>query len=171
MVKKRGRSLLAILLVLSLIIILVLFAIIISNYSSKKTCEINNTSKLEYPYKVTDIIDGDTLVIERGNYVRPIGINAPEKNQPYYNESKEFMINLLLNKSVRIEKDIDNSDNYGRLLRYVFIEQDGKDVLVNTEIVKQGLAVPMTIEPNIMYKSEIDNARKECLSSKINLCK
>jgi micrococcal nuclease len=171
MVKKRGRSLLAILLVLSLIIILILLAIIIFNYNSKKTCQTNDTEKLEYPYNVTDIIDGDTLVIERGNYVRLIGINAPEKNQQYYNESKEFMINLLLNKSVRIEKDIDNSDNYGRLLRYVFIEQNGKEVLVNAEIVKQGLAIPMTVEPNTKYKSEIDSARKECLSSKINLCK
>jgi micrococcal nuclease len=39
-------------------------------------------------------------------------------------------------KMVRLERDISETDKYGRLLRYVFLGE----VFVNAELVKEGLA-------------------------------
>ena len=167
-IKNNHNLNLSLLIILSLIIIGFILFLIFKNFNLPG----NNSEEQEtYLYKVTEIIDGDTLVIERGNYIRLIGINAPEKNQEYYNESIDFLSNLILNKEVRVEKDLDNADNYGRLLRYIFLKQEnGKEILVNIEIVEQGLAKPMFVEPNEKYKQEIETAWKTCLKTSINLC-
>src|SRR5688500_17033673 len=38
---------------------------------------------------VAKIVDGDTADLRDGRTVRYIGLNTPEKDQPYYNEAKE----------------------------------------------------------------------------------
>jgi len=159
----------SIIIILTLIIIVAILLLLIQNFNTPEQVTPQET---EYLYQVTEIIDGDTLVIERGNYIRLIGINAPEKNQKLYNESKDFLSSLVLNKEVRVEKDLDNSDNYGRLLRYLFLKlENGEEIMINSELVKEGLAKPLTIEPNTLYQEEIENAWKICLKSSVNLCK
>lgn len=111
----------------------------------------SNHSFTEQEYIVTEVIDGDTIIVN-GEYARLIGINAPEKNELKYNESKEFLSSLILNKSIIIEYDIDKRDNYGRLLVYVFVD----DVFINRLLVKEGYAVPMSVSPNTKYKEEIE---------------
>jgi micrococcal nuclease len=164
--KKRTLKIISV--CLGIIILLLILGIIYLISNLDKNPPIPN--KEEYLYKVTDVIDGDTIVIERANYIRLIGINAPEKNQPYYEEAKEFLTELLLNKTVRLEKDLDNSDNYGRLLRYVFLEGNNKEIFINAELVKRGFAIPMFVEPNIKYKEEIEKARENCIENKMGLC-
>ncbi len=43
-----------------------------------------------------------------------------------------------------------NRDDFGRLLGYVYRADDG--IFVNYEIVRQGFAQPLTIEPNTTYR-------------------
>ena len=86
---------------------------------------------------VTSVIDGDTFEIETGEKVRLICINTPEFNETGYEEAKLFLSELVLNKKVRLEKDISDKDSYGRLLRYVYLN----DVFVNKEIVQKNLGV------------------------------
>ena len=71
--------------------------------------------------QVTRIIDGDTIEINRNESVRLLGINSPERGEPYYNEAKEFLENRTLNKSVKLEYGKDKTDRYGRTLAYVFL--------------------------------------------------
>ncbi|MBI5065516.1 thermonuclease family protein [Candidatus Woesearchaeota archaeon] len=101
---------------------------------------------------VTRVIDGDTLVLESGEKVRLVCINTPEKDQPGYEEAKQFLNKLTLNKEVRLEKDITNKDKYGRLLRYIYVG----DTFVNREIVQQGYGKIFRYEPDIKRCGEIE---------------
>src|SRR4030042_2567140 len=76
---------------------------------------------------VTRVIDGDTIEIEGGQKVRYIGIDTPEKVDPrpsvqcYGKEAAAKNKELVEGKRVRLEKDVSETDKYGRLLRYVFV--------------------------------------------------
>ena len=70
---------------------------------------------------VTDVIDGDTIVINGSTRVRLIEVDAPEMGECYYSESKEALNSLVGGKYVRLEKDASGVDGFGRLLRYVFL--------------------------------------------------
>jgi len=80
--------------------------------------------------------------------VRYIGIDTPERNQAYYEKAKQINRELVHNKEVRLEKDITNKDRYGRLLRYVYIN----DTFVNAEIVKRGYAYSKAYPPDTKYQ-------------------
>ena len=74
------------------------------------------------------VIDGDTFVIEGGERVRMIGINAPELKDPFGVDSKTHLKKLIENKYVNLIKGNDTTDKdcFKRLLRYVYI--DGSDI-------------------------------------------
>ena len=88
----------------------------------------------EGPFIVQRVIDGDTLVLNTTEHVRLSGINAPEKGECYYKEAKDKLSELTLGKEIYLEKDISNKDKYGRLLRYVYINE----VFVNELLVEEG---------------------------------
>lgn len=97
---------------------------------------------------VKKIIDGDTIDVEiQGKIyrVRYIGINTPEKGQPFYEEAKSTNVKLVEGKEVLLVKDVSESDQYGRLLRYVFAQ----DLFVNYEMVRSGYAMAYTYPPDI----------------------
>ena len=79
-------------------------------------------------FKVVRVIDGDTFVIEGGERVRMIGINAPELKDPFGVESKTHLKKLIENKYVNLIKGDDTADGdyFKRLLRYVYL--DGADI-------------------------------------------
>src|SRR3989304_8615709 len=71
---------------------------------------------------VTRVIDGDTFEISTGDEVRMLNINTPERGQYYYQEAKNALKILIENKTVELERDAEGTDRYGRLLRYVFVD-------------------------------------------------
>jgi micrococcal nuclease len=107
--------------------------------------------------KVTGVIDGDTIIIEGGYRVRYIGIDTPEKDQAYYEKAKQINRELVHNKTVRLERDTTDKDRYGRLLRYVYVE----DIFVNAEIVKRGYAYSMTYPPDTKYQVYLEAMEQE----------
>ena len=92
--------------------------------------------KLEGPYHVTKVIDGDTADLEGLGRVRFSGINTPEKTDCYYKEAKERLTELILDKEVYAEKDRSDKDKYDRYLRYIYLN----DTLVNGVLVQGGYA-------------------------------
>jgi len=108
-------------------------------------------------YRVTEVIDGDTIIVSGGACIRLIGINAPEEGRYFYDESKQVLKTILENKTVSLESDITDKDMYGRFLRYVWFER----LFVNLEMVKRGFANVFTVAPDIKYDSLFLSAERE----------
>lgn len=132
-----------------------------------KDVKSNNLDKrnLEEVY-VTKVIDGDTFVYKKNGKnikVRLIGVNTPELHHPFKSEeffgkeAKEFTKDKIYRKKVYLEKDEEDLDKYGRELRYVWLS----DGMLNDELLKEGFAETMTIEPNTKYKKDFKEILKK----------
>ena len=82
---------------------------------------------------VVKVVDGDTVDLSDGQRVRLLGVNAPESSMENYDESKDFLVDFILNESVGLE--IYGFEKYGRILGYIFF--DGENV--NQRILSEGL--------------------------------
>ncbi|MBI2873159.1 MAG: thermonuclease family protein [Chloroflexi bacterium] len=109
------------------------------------------------PALVVKIVDGDTIhvLIDTQDYrVRYIGIDAPETvhptvgEQPYGREASARNHQLVLGKAVCLEKDMSETDQYGRLLRYVWLENG---TMANATLVAEGYAQVTTYPPDVKY--------------------
>ena len=121
----------------------------------------------DYKYaEVARVIDGDTIEIENGESVRLLGINSPERGELYYDEAKDFLVNLILNKTVKLEFVGDRTDKYRRTLAYVFLD----NLNVNAEAVKNGYANYYFYSRKDKYSTNLINAWKDCINNEINLC-
>lgn len=107
--------------------------------------------------KVTKVIDGDTVVIGSGETVRYIGIDSPEKNDCFASEATNENKNLVLGKEVILEKDVSETDRYGRILRLVYIG----DILVNDYLVRQGFAKAYRYPPDVKFSDQFGQAEQE----------
>jgi len=122
---------------------------------------------------VRGIRDGDTIVLSNGEEVRYIGIDAPEKSQPYFEEAKEANRKMVEGKKVTLEYDVEKKDDYLRVLAYVWILLDsakGRDSLfVNAELIKLGLAWVYSHHPNLRYRDYLVSLQKEAREKKIGI--
>lgn len=110
--------------------------------------------------RVVRVIDGDTIEVDiqgRRYRVRYIGVNAPEANQPLGPEATVKNRELVEGKTVLLEKDVSETDRYGRLLRYVWVGT----LLVNAELVRLGYAQVMTMPPDVKYQQILLSAQRE----------
>lgn len=106
---------------------------------------------------VTRVVDGDTVVLKNGQKVRYVGIDTPEHDECYFDAATIANRNLVLNKKVKLVKDVSETDKYGRLLRYVYV---GK-TFVNRYLVRQGLAQVATYPPDVAYVDIFRQAQSE----------
>ena len=103
--------------------------------------------------RVLRVVDGDTIdVMLNGQRtrIRYLQMNTPERNQPCYREAVQANVNLVGGRSVRLVADREDTDRYGRLLRYVYVD----DVLVNRVLVAGGFAEVVLYPPNDMHYEE-----------------
>lgn len=149
----------------------------------------NETRLLEA--KVTNVIDGDTVDLaitngtnERGRLIlvdTPESKGKYEKNpQPYALAAYEFTKSLLLDRTVWIEKGIEERDKYGRLLVYVWldnvvlneeVETEDDEVVIlgnrigmvtlNELLLREGLARVSIFPPNTQYVDEFEEFQKK----------
>ncbi len=120
----------------------------------------------DQPQQVVEVIDGDTIKIKDNVRVRLIGINAPDKGECYYEESREFLKEFLEGKTVNLEKDISGKDDYGRPLRYVILpsnDPEKDNILINDYIVRQGYAQAVSSPPDNRYHDLLVSAQEEAL--------
>lgn len=94
-------------------------------------------------FRVTRVLDGDTVVLDNGETVRLIGVDAPEIHHPeipvqrFGKEATEFLKRFAEGFECTLEYEPNNfRDKYGRLLAYVFVG----DRLANAEIIRRGYA-------------------------------
>lgn len=126
-------------------------------------CLPQNTERIQA--KVIRVVDGDTVDIEYNGKqysVRYIGIDAPETGhggvpREYFSEDATSRnTDLMEDQLVTLVKDISNTDQYGRLLRYVLID----DVFINHILVNEGYALSATFPPDIACANLFDEAQE-----------
>lgn len=114
---------------------------------------------------IVQVVDGDTVALEDGRRVRYLGINTPERDQPFYEEAREANRRLVEGKSVWLVLDIQPTDRYGRILAYVW----AGNRLVNLELVQQGFANAYTQPPNVRYSEQIIAAERKAREAEVGL--
>lgn len=114
---------------------------------------------------VTRVIDGDTIEIEGKIKVRYIGINSPEIDQCFANESYLENKKFVEGKTVTLVKDVSDKDKYGRLLRYVYVG----DQFINEYLIKNGFAKLMTIKPDIVFSQQFKEDQSNAKNNGIGI--
>lgn len=110
---------------------------------------------------VTKVIDGDTIHVKINGTdykVRYIGMDAPEntsKKEALGSEATERDKQLVAGKQVVLVKDVSETDKFGRLLRYVFVD----NVFINYELVREGYAHAKNYPPDVACKQTFYNAQ------------
>lgn len=112
---------------------------------------------------VTRVIDGDTIELSTGEKVRYIGIDTPETVKPNTDvqclgkEASAKNTQLVLGKEITMQKDVSETDRYGRLLRYIYV--DG--TFINDYLVREGYAVASSYPPDIAHQKQFAEAQQE----------
>lgn len=108
-----------------------------------------------------NVVDGDTLDVVmpdgRAERVRLIGIDTPERGEPGYREATQAHA-ALLSAPLRLARDVNDRDRYGRLLRYA-LAADGRSV--SHELIRQGWARTLTIPPDVRCADELVALQRE----------
>jgi len=117
-----------------------------------------HTASSQDPWQVTHVVDGDTFYASDSSgqriKCRLIGIDTPEYShfgkpeEPYADDATEFLYDLIADKKVILEEDVQALDRYGRQLVYVYLPDS---TFVNAELMKHGWATTMTISPNVSF--------------------
>lgn len=126
---------------------------------------------------VTKVSDGDTFWVThpsgKKEKIRLIGINTPEARNTgrteveyFGKEASAYAKQLLLNKQVRLEFDLQKYDRYKRTLAYVYLPSG---TMVNALLVKEGYARAATYPPNVRYQETFQNLEKEARRAKRGL--
>lgn len=128
--------------------------------------------------RVVSVTDGDTIRVELASgaveRVRLTGIDTPETKDPrtvvecFGKEASAHTLALLPpGTAVRLERDVELRDRYGRLLAYVWRVSDR--LFVNEELVAGGWAVPYRYPPNVKYADEISRLGAEARRRNLGL--
>ena len=137
----------------------------------------NNTIINKTECEVVRVVDGDTIVVNyngKEEKVRLIGIDTPESVHP--NETKnteegvkvsDYTKERLTGKNIELELDVEKRDKYGRILAYVYID----DQMYNKELLKLGYAKLATYPPNVKYVDDFTKLQQEARKNKVGLWK
>jgi micrococcal nuclease len=134
-------------------------------------------------YEVEKVVDGDTIRVNingKSSLVRFIGINAPEiehsenRAECFGYNSKLYLKKLLFYQRVRLESDPNDSnvDRYGRLLRYVFLE-NGQNL--NEKMARDGYAFSVIYKKDNKYEKQLQTAQQSAQKDNVgywaeNIC-
>jgi micrococcal nuclease len=119
------------------------------------------------PYRVVDVLDGDTIVVRRSGAddetIRLLGVDTPETHHPtepvecFGPEASAFTSRRLFGELVQLEDDVEERDLYDRRLAYVYVRGER----FNDVLLRRGFARLLVIEPNraharTMLDAELD---------------
>lgn len=117
---------------------------------------------------VVAVIDGDTVEVRLASgetkRVRYIGIDTPERGETCGAEATDANRKLVEGKQVRLEKDVSETDQYGRLLRYVYVGE----IFVNAQLVKDGYAEARRYPPDTAKANELERLEAQARTQNLN---
>ncbi len=140
------------------------------------------------PCKVVKVIDGDTFrcTLPNGKLkkVRIVGLDTLETHnmrkgrkqakwfvggikvvKEFGQRAKEFTEEKILGKVVYLEPSIEKADKGGRLLAYVWLDENRRELL-NEKILKEGLAFLYILPPKVKYVSKLAKAQEKAYEKK-----
>lgn len=119
--------------------------------------------------RVEKVVDGDTLDVALAGgteRVRLLGIDTPESVKPdtpvqcFAKEASTRLRALLPDGTpVRLVRDVEERDRFGRLLAYLYRQPDG--LFVNLDLVRGGYAQVLTFPPNLTHAPELERAGRD----------
>lgn len=121
---------------------------------------------------VSYVLDGDTIVLNSGEKVRYIGIDAPEvshESSPgdcYGEEATKYNKELVLHRKVFLTYDAEKRDPHGRLLAYVSLP-DGR--CINTEMIRAGCAFVFRSKTGFGRLKEFLSLQHEAIEKQVGL--
>ena len=131
---------------------------------------------------VVRVVDGDTIIVRLGGRderVRYIGMDTPESVkpgspvEPFGKEAAAENRRLVAGRTVTLERDVSDRDQYGRLLRHVWLPPDqapgGQWLLVGLELVRLGYAQAYTYPPDVKYADLILAAQRAAREAGLGL--
>jgi micrococcal nuclease len=129
-------------------------------------------SRYDATVTITSVTDGDTVEISPAvngyTDVRLIGVDTPETyggEEPYGSKSSAFTTERLTGQTVDLELDVEEVDDFDRLLAYVWVG----DELFNETLVREGYAQVATFPPNVKYVDRFLAAQEEARAAKLGL--
>lgn len=138
-----------------------------AKHSVKSTPTVNPSRER---VRVVRVVDGDTIELKNGKKLRYIGVDTPETVDPrkpvqcFGKEASLKNKEFVEGKEVELEKDVSETDRYGRLLRYVFVDDPSTasgQIFVNEYLVRQGYAHAATFPPDVRYQELFKAAEQE----------
>jgi micrococcal nuclease len=130
---------------------------------------------------VTRVVDGDTIHVDIAGQdftVRYIGMNTPETVAPdkpvecYGPEASARNKQLVTGQTVELEKDVSETDQYGRLLRFVWLPDSshpGQAEMVDALLVQDGYARLDTFPPDVRYKDLFAQLQRQAQAARAGL--
>ncbi len=103
-----------------------------------------------------DTVDAETLSGERDK-VRLLGINTPERDECFAETASRVLRELVKDEVVTMTSDVTDRDQYGRLLRYLWLD-DG--TFLNELLVLGGYALARDFPPNSSYADTLARAQR-----------
>lgn len=179
--------------IVSVIIIALVFLIptlksLFNNKTAISKLGRNNLEKAQ----VVKHVDGDTVHVKfedgRIEKLRFIGVDAPElaneyrEAEFYAEEASKYLRDLIYEKTIYLEKDVSDRDQYNRLLRYVWLESaldnvdfdnitkaDLANHMVNAKLLVEGYAKLVTFPPDVKYHNFLREFNKEARKNSLGL--
>ncbi|MDJ0772938.1 MAG: thermonuclease family protein [Mastigocoleus sp. MO_167.B18] len=124
----------------------------------------SNSKFIQPQVKIAGISSGNTLNVigiapqpNVSSQVRLIGVDAPDRRQnPWGEKSSRRLQELIGDKLIKLEFDLEEKDRFGRTLAYVW--QD--EILLNEQLVKEGYALFVPRSPNHKYDLRLERAQQ-----------
>lgn len=107
----------------------------------------------------------DSLIGDSHEKIRLAGIRAPLPGEPLFEESKNFVEELVAGEDVRLRFDQEKRDKKGRYLAYVFIGDD----FLNFRLVREGLAYVRLTTVTRRYADDLLAAQSDARREKRGL--
>jgi micrococcal nuclease len=136
---------------------------------------------------VTAVIDGDTIevlvtgrargpgagraAVGRTYDVRLLGVDTPESVDPnapvecFGPEASAAADALLAGAEIKLVRDVEEEDRYGRLLRFVYVS----DEMVNARLVANGYARAYPYPPNLRHAALFESLQQWAKSRDLGL--
>jgi len=119
--------------------------------------------------RVEYVIDGNTIEVTlngKTEIVRYIGIDTPQLNERFYQDSVEANEEMVEDEIVTLVTDVTDKNQQGQLLRYVFI---GESFFVNYELVKEGMGLASTIPPDTSCAAYFLDAQRIATNKEVGI--